>query len=79
MHEALPSSEVIEMIYKAPGRKSILFHEMLSTPYAALEQNGLKLPESLLEIPGPTSHPVLIARYMLYIAIPVNDAWSRRL
>lgn len=56
------------MVYKARGRKSIFFHEMLSTPYAALEQNGFKLPESLLEIPGPTSHPVLIARYMLCIA-----------
>lgn len=56
------------MIYNARGRKAILFYEMLNTPYAVLEQNGLKSPDSLLEIPSPSSHPVLIARHMLYIA-----------
>lgn len=68
LHESLPSRQVIEMIYNARGRKAILFHEMLNTPYAVLGQNGLKSPDSLLEIPSPSSHPVLIARHLLYIA-----------
>ncbi|KAJ5862948.1 hypothetical protein N7455_007016 [Penicillium solitum] len=68
LHESLPSRQVIEMIYNARGRKAILFYEMMNTPYAVLEQNGLKSPDSLLEIPSPSSHPVLIARHMLYIA-----------
>ncbi|KAJ5199663.1 hypothetical protein N7472_004867 [Penicillium cf. griseofulvum] len=68
LHECLPSRQVIEMIYNARGRKGVLFYEMLKAPYAVLEQNGLKSPDSLLDIPSPTSHPVLIARHMLYIA-----------
>ena len=38
-------------------------------PYTALDQNGLKTHRSLLEIPGPDLHPVLIARHMLQLAI----------
>ncbi|KAJ5263522.1 hypothetical protein N7478_011127 [Penicillium angulare] len=68
LHASLPSRQVIEMIYKSRGRKAILFNEILNTPYAALMQNGLKPAETLLEIPSPNSHPVLIARHMLYIA-----------
>jgi hypothetical protein len=40
----------------------------MTIPYTTLDQNGLKSPESLLEIPGPNLHPVLIARHMLLIA-----------
>ncbi|OQE45892.1 hypothetical protein PENCOP_c001G00578 [Penicillium coprophilum] len=68
LHESLPSRQVIEVIYNARGRKAILFYEMLNAPYTALKQNGLKPPDTLLEIPSPSSHPVLIARHMLYIA-----------
>lgn len=68
LHESLPSRQVIEMIYNARGRKAILFYEMLNVPYAVIKQNGLKSPDTLLEIPSPNSHPVLIARHMLYIA-----------
>ncbi|OQE12614.1 hypothetical protein PENVUL_c001G06129 [Penicillium vulpinum] len=63
-----PSRQVIEMIYNARSKKSILFYEMLNTPYAVLKQKGLNSPDSLLEIPSPSSHPVLIARHMLCIA-----------
>ncbi|CAI7654822.1 unnamed protein product [Penicillium glandicola] len=68
LHDSLPSRQVIELIYNSRGRKAILFYEMLNAPYAVLEQNGLKSPDSLLEITSPSSHPVLIARHMLYIA-----------
>lgn len=39
-------------------------------PYVAgtLNQNALATPETLLEIPGPSTHPVLIARHMLLLA-----------
>jgi hypothetical protein len=36
-------------------------------PYSTLDQSGLKTPETLLDIPGPTEHPVLIARHMLLL------------
>jgi hypothetical protein len=37
-------------------------------PYDTLYRNGLKTPESLLDIPEPHLHPVLIARHMLQLA-----------
>jgi hypothetical protein len=36
--------------------------------YTTLEQNGLKTSESFLEPPDPSSHPVIISRYMLKLA-----------
>ena len=40
----------------------------MTIPYTILGQKGLKKPESLLEIPDSTLHPVLIARHMLLLA-----------
>ncbi|ROV95704.1 hypothetical protein VMCG_07580 [Cytospora schulzeri] len=37
-------------------------------PYTTLDHTGLKTPESLLDVPGPDMHPVLIARHMLLLA-----------
>ncbi|KAL2834780.1 hypothetical protein BJY01DRAFT_252860 [Aspergillus pseudoustus] len=71
LHDSLPSRRVLETIYNSHGN-AILFHEMLCTPYAVLEEQGLKSLECLLKLPKPTSHPVLIARHMLYIAISLQ-------
>lgn len=40
----------------------------MTMPYTTLDQKGLKTSESLLEVPGPNLHPVLIARHMLLLA-----------
>ena len=40
----------------------------MTMPYNIIGQKGLKTPGSLLEVPEPKSHPVLIARYMLLLA-----------
>ncbi|KAK2809847.1 hypothetical protein FQN50_003488 [Emmonsiellopsis sp. PD_5] len=69
LHESLPSREDTESICKATRHSSILSHELLTTPYTTLYQNGLKTPDSLLMIPEPNMHPVLIARHMLQLAI----------
>ncbi|KAK9778873.1 putative Zn(2)-C6 fungal-type domain-containing protein [Seiridium cardinale] len=69
LHESLPSREDTERICKACRHPSVLGHEILTMRYAVLDQNGLKRPETLLEMPEPDQHPVLIARYMLRLAI----------
>ncbi|KAL4868838.1 hypothetical protein BDV12DRAFT_185569 [Aspergillus spectabilis] len=69
LHELLPSREDTESICKASRYSSILSHELLTTPYTTLYQNGLQTPESLLMTPEPNMHPVLIARHMLQFAI----------
>jgi hypothetical protein len=48
---------------------SVLTLELLTTPYTVLDQNGLKTSEALLDFPEPHAHPVLIARFMLEIAV----------
>lgn len=68
MHESLPSREDTERICKASGHSSVLAHEIMTMPYTTLDQSGLATPETLLAIPGPTAHPVLIARHMLLLA-----------
>ncbi|KAL4935162.1 hypothetical protein BDV06DRAFT_234611 [Aspergillus oleicola] len=69
-HALLSSREDIESICKASRYSSIISHELLTTPYATLYQNGLQTPESLLQMtPEPGAHPVLIARHMLQLAI----------
>jgi hypothetical protein len=71
LHQSLPSREDTETICNANRHPfvPVLAHEILTVPYTTLHQNGLKTPESLLEIPEPNLHPVLIARYMLQLAI----------
>ena len=55
-------------ICKAAGHPSALAHEIMNMPYASIEQDGLQSPETLLAIPGPNAHPVLISRHMLLLA-----------
>ncbi|KAF2786820.1 hypothetical protein K505DRAFT_289023 [Melanomma pulvis-pyrius CBS 109.77] len=69
LQEFLPSREDMENIFRASGHPSVLSHEILTVPYTVLEQNGLKIPESLLDTPDPSLHPVLISRHMLQLAI----------
>lgn len=47
---------------------SILWFEPRTTPYIVINKNGLKSPDTLLDMPGPNLRPVLIARYMLQLA-----------
>jgi hypothetical protein len=58
----------MERICTASRHPSVLAHEIMTMPYTTLDQKGLRTPESLLEIPEPTLHPVLIARHMLLLA-----------
>ncbi|KAI9736495.1 MAG: hypothetical protein M1818_006005 [Claussenomyces sp. TS43310] len=41
LHESLPSREDTERICKASGHPSVLAHEIMTTPYTMLDQEGL--------------------------------------
>ncbi|KAL4796961.1 hypothetical protein BDV19DRAFT_360158 [Aspergillus venezuelensis] len=69
LHGLLPPQNDIQSICKASRDSSILSHELLTTPYITLYQNGLQTPETLLTTPDSSMHPVLIARYMLQLAL----------
>ncbi|KAI9046072.1 uncharacterized protein KD926_006019 [Aspergillus affinis] len=66
--EALPSQDDTRRIAKASAHNSVPVHEILTTPYVMLDQDGLRPQRRLMEIPGPNAHPVLLARHMLYLA-----------
>ncbi len=68
LHESLPSREDTERICTASRHPAVLAHEIMTMPYTTLHQNGLATPETLLEIPEPDMHPVLISRHMLLLA-----------
>ena len=68
LHDSLPSREITKRICKASPRPYVLAHEIMTMPYTSLVQTELEKPESLLEVPEPNLHPVLIARHMLLLA-----------
>lgn len=68
LHQLLPSPADAERIVEACGSMSTLFFRMNGTPTSELEIGGSISPKRLFARPGPTTHPVLIARYMLHVA-----------
>lgn len=66
--DSLPSREDAEKICTTSRHPSFLAHEIMTMPFITLDQKGLKTPDSLLEIPEPNSHPVLISKHMLLLA-----------
>lgn len=79
LHASLPSREDMERICRAHRHPSVpvLAHEILTMSYATLERKGFKTPESLLEAPAATSHPVLLAQHMLQVAIFLQHVHPR--
>ena len=69
LHEALPSHHDLEKLCKTQRHTCVLAHEALTVPFTILDQKGLKTSESLLDIPDKDSHPVLIALYMIQLAV----------
>jgi Fungal Zn(2)-Cys(6) binuclear cluster domain len=68
LHDSLPSREDMETICTASRHPSVLAHEIMTMPYTTFHQNGIATPETLLEMPEPNVHPVLISRHMLLLA-----------
>ncbi|KAI9686302.1 MAG: hypothetical protein M1820_010658 [Bogoriella megaspora] len=68
LHRSLPSQKDLETICQARSHDSVLFSEMLTTPYSTIDQHNPRSAHDLLHIPPPKEHPVLIARYMLQVA-----------
>lgn len=68
LHASLPPQEEIHRICTASDHFAVLPHETMTTPFLVLEKRGLKTAETLLETPGSSAHPVLLARYMLLLA-----------
>ncbi|EFR04879.1 C6 zinc finger domain-containing protein [Nannizzia gypsea CBS 118893] len=67
LHAALPPHEDIHIIIEAGIDVSL--HKVITVPYAILEaQEPGVFKGSLANIPSPTTHPVLLAKYILVLA-----------
>jgi hypothetical protein len=80
LYQSLPSQQDLEIICNSHTHPfvPVLAHQMLTVPYITLHRDGLQTPQSLLQRPGPTSHPVLIARYMLHVSIFLQHVYPSR-
>ncbi|RYP59903.1 hypothetical protein DL769_008345 [Monosporascus sp. CRB-8-3] len=68
LHAALPPREVIEAISNVGSLVSVsLVHHMRTQPLET-EHDTQRIAGKLLNIPEPTEHPVILARYMLTLA-----------
>ncbi|KAL4786962.1 hypothetical protein BJX76DRAFT_345822 [Aspergillus varians] len=65
----LPSREDADSLRKVVAHVPISFHTFIMTPYRDIERDGRDEASMLLAIPTPDSHPVLLARYMLRVAM----------
>jgi Fungal Zn(2)-Cys(6) binuclear cluster domain len=66
LYELLPSLKDCDIISEARSRYFYMFIEILTLSYKTIDENGT-IPENTLIRPGPQTHPVLIARYMLQL------------
>ncbi|ROV92588.1 hypothetical protein VMCG_08927 [Cytospora schulzeri] len=67
LHSALPSRGDLEIMWKAGAHVSIHFNQVMSIAYPDLESLESNWPEKLLEVPTPTTHPVLLAKHMFLV------------
>ncbi|PLB53363.1 hypothetical protein P170DRAFT_508005 [Aspergillus steynii IBT 23096] len=66
LYDALPSKEDLDILWKAGAHASIHFHQVMMTPYPEMEKNDLDSSDTQ-DIPGPDTHPVLLAHYFFRI------------
>ncbi|RYP08991.1 hypothetical protein DL765_008608 [Monosporascus sp. GIB2] len=68
LHAALPPREVIEAISNWGSPVSIFFVHHMRTRPLETERDTQRVAGKLLDVPEPTEHPVILARYMLTLA-----------
>lgn len=66
LHAALPPPDAIHWMINAG--LDVSFHEVMFYPYAKLFATETSWKADLADIPKKTTHPVLLARYLLILA-----------
>ncbi|KAL1874404.1 hypothetical protein VTK73DRAFT_330 [Phialemonium thermophilum] len=74
LHGSLPSPQDIQLLRKASARRPVLSTIHIAKSYATLRRDGIQPTDAVLSAPPPvTSHPVLIAKYMLQLAVLLQE------
>ncbi|KAL4943062.1 hypothetical protein BDV06DRAFT_190770 [Aspergillus oleicola] len=75
---SLPSREDINVLCKVATHVPITFHSFITIPYPEIEKDGVNEAAALLGLPTPESHPVIIAKYLLRIAMILQSLDFRK-
>lgn len=74
LHGSLPCPQDIQLLRQASARHPVLSTIHITTSYATLRRDGIQPTDGVLpEPPLVTSEPVLMARYMLQLAIFLQE------
>ena len=77
LHDSLPCPQDIQLLRKASARHPVLSTIHITTSYATLRRDGIQPTDGVLpEPPLVTSEPVLMARYMLQLAVFLQEMQS---
>ncbi|KAK3942576.1 hypothetical protein QBC46DRAFT_447767 [Diplogelasinospora grovesii] len=68
LHAALPCQKDVEILRTSGAQAAVYLHRMMYKPYPVLEHEGLNGPDDVFNMPGPKTHPVLLAKHMLMLA-----------
>ncbi|KAL1885901.1 hypothetical protein Plec18167_001398 [Paecilomyces lecythidis] len=79
LHGSLPCPQDIQLLRKASVRYPVLSTIHITTSYATLRRDGIQPTDGVLHEPPPvTSKPVLIAKYMIQLAVFLQEMQSTR-
>jgi hypothetical protein len=74
LHSSLPCPQDIQLLRNASARHPVLSTIHITTSYATLHRHGIQVTHGVLSDPPlVTSEPVLLARYMLQVAIFLQE------
>lgn len=77
LHGSLPCPQDIQLLRKASARHPILSTIHITASYATLRRDGIQPTDGVLPEPPPvTSKPVLIAKYLLQVAVFLQEMQS---
>ena len=72
MFAAFPAEEDARILLRESSRPSLYVNAINTQPHSKLTHETLAAPCSIAELPGPDTHPVILARYMLIFAITLQ-------
>ena len=79
LHQAFPSQEDANLLYKSCKGIPLYCYQMNTRPYNKIKSEGIKLGKDSPEFLGPDTHPVLLARQMLIFASLIQESHTQHL
>jgi hypothetical protein len=71
-----PEQQELDLIFRLPLDTISLYHGVICTPYSKIFGQNLPLPRDILQLPSPSSHPVLFAWKLLLLGIFLQNISS---